>query len=522
VTERSEVQLARQGGAVAVAVVLLAAGCVAPTARWVAPTSGRVTSPSAAPSTSGGASIGPARWTPCPDVWQGTFEQAPPNVTFDCATVNVPQDWTAPANGKTFGIAIVRGRTTGQRDRVGSLLINPGGPGASGIDYAVYRSVFLPAEITRRFDVIGFDPRGVGKSAPVKCFSDGDLDANFGADPDPAADKDFNGAVALSRRLAQECGDKYGESLRLFSTEQTARDMDAIRIAVGDRQLSYLGYSYGTLLGAVYAELFPTNVRALVLDGAVDPTVSSEAAAEEQAIGFERAFSNFTTWCKSNADKCPIAPDARAAVVAALQTARSSPVQEKGRTATAGWVFTAVVSSLYSESSWRLLASAMDNLRKGQPSDMFGLADAYADRDSAGHYSNLFDANAAINCTDDDQTTSIDHLRALQSAWRAKYPLFGAPMALNLICAQWPGKHDPFPAGRAVGAPPIVVVGTIGDPATPYEQAGALAKMLGAGTVVTWQGQGHTAYPKTRCVTDAVNRYLIDLKVPATGMTCPP
>jgi len=500
--------------------VAVLGGCIPPNARWASPTSGHVLSPSPSPSSSGSANA--ANWTPCPDVWRGTVDHKPANISYDCATIKVPEDWAEPSNGRTLDLALVRARDTRQRDRIGSLLINPGGPGAAGIGYAVYRSTALPAEITRRFDIVGFDPRGVGQSSPVKCFTDADLDANFAADPDPVSDQAFNNAVALARRLAQSCGTKYGDALRYFSTEQTARDMDAIRSAVGDKQLTYLGYSYGTLLGAVYAQYFPKNVRALVLDGAIDPTVTSEVAAEHQAQGFELAFDNFATWCKANAADCAIAPDARAAVNDALRQARTDPVSESGRTATAGWVFTAVVASLYSQAGWRVLASSIDQLRRGRAAGVFLLADSYADRRRDGTYSNLFDANSVINCTDDDHVPTVEHVRQLQTAWRTKYPLFGASIALNLICAQWPGKHDPYPSAAASGSAPIVVVGTKGDPATPYEQAGALAKMLGVGTVVTWEGEGHTAYPKTRCVTDAVDRYLIDLKVPDESLTCPP
>ena len=504
-------------------VAILLGGCVAPNARWTNPTSGRpLGSPSPRPSasTSGGVQIQPAEWTPCPDAYKGILPSAPQNVTFSCATVKVPQDWAHPKDSGTFDVAMVRGRSTTQRDRVGSLFINPGGPGASGFDYGVYRSVYLPAEIVRRFDIIGFDPRGIGRSSPVKCFADADLDANFGIDPDPVSDAGFTASVALARKLAQGCGDKYGDKLPDFSTVQTARDMDALRAAVGEEKMTYLGYSYGTLLGAVYAQLFPKNVRALVLDGAVDPTLSTQQSAEKQAAGFELAFSNFATWCKDNATSCPIAPDARTVVAKAITDARTAPVQGKGRQATAGWVFTAVVSSLYSESSWRALGQAMQDLRNGKPDKMFVLADSYADRDPTGKYSNMFDANAAVGCADSDDTPTVEQARVLQADWRQKYPLFGGSLALNLICAQWPGKRDPYPSAAATGSAPIVVIGTLGDPATPYEQAPALAKMLGVGTLVTWQGEGHTAYPKTGCVIDAVNRYLIDLRVPPAGLTC--
>jgi len=500
---------------------MVVAGCVVPRTRWVSPTGG--INPSANPS----GAIGLADWKPCPDLPQAVAGRRIRNVSFDCATLKVPQDWNTakegkPSNGQTFDISLARARSTGQQDRIGSLVVNPGGPGASGVDLAVYLAAGLPTEVLRRFDIVGFDPRGVGRSTPVKCFTDSDLDTLFGADPDPVSQADFDALVALSRKLAQSCGTKYGDRLPLFSTEQAARDMDAVRAAVGDAKLTYLGYSYGTLLGAVYAQLFPKNIRALVLDGATDPTQKSVQASEGQAKGFELAFDHFAAWCAANVSKCPIAPNARAVVASAIDSARRAPERGAGgREATSGWVLTAVVSSLYTEESWPDLAAAIDALRKGNPNGVFDLADRYAERDSGGHYSNLFDANLVVNCTDDDATPPVDRLRALQSEWRAKYPLFGASSALNLICAQWPGKRDPYPAGAAAGAPPIVVVGTVGDPATPYEQTPRLAKMLGVGVVLTWQGEGHTAYPQTRCITAAVNAYLVDLKVPTDGTTCP-
>jgi pimeloyl-ACP methyl ester carboxylesterase len=500
--------------AVLVAVVLTVTGCVSPPSRWTSPVSGKAGAPFAAAST--------VKWQPCADVARSALGKTPSNVTYDCGKVSVPQDWSNPSGGKQFSVALLRARATHQSNRIGSLLVNPGGPGGSGVDLAAYLSAGLPAEITQRFDIVGFDPRGVGRSDRIKCFSDAELDASFGADPDPVSQPDFDKAVGLARKMAQSCGGKYGDSLRLFSTEQAAHDMDAIRTALGEQKLTYLGYSYGTLLGAVYAQLFPTRVRAFVLDGAIDPTLNSMASAESQAKGFEHAFDNFATWCKDNAVRCPIAPDARAVVTSAIDSTRRSPVPGPGgRAATAGWVQTAVIASLYSQEQWSQLATAIDNLRKGNATEVLRLADSYAERDARGRYSNLFDANAAVNCVDDASTPSVDKLRTLQSEWRQKYPLFGASSALDLLCAQWPGKRDPYPTGTAKGAPPVVVVGTTGDPATPYEQTPKLADMLGVGVVLTWQGEGHTAYPQTRCITSAVNRYLIDLTVPAKGASCP-
>lgn len=477
----------------------------------------------------GNGSDGPAVEVTDDGIWKGCSSEprkllgdVPGGFLFHCTKVKVPRDWAQP-DGPTMEISLIRVRSTSQRDRIGSLVVNPGGPGGSGVDLAVYLSRGLPIEILRRFDLVGFDPRGVSRSDPVKCISDADLDATFGAEPDPQTQAQFDEIVALTRRIDEGCGAKYGEDLRLFSTEQAARDMDAIRVAIGDEKLTYLGYSYGTLLGAVYAQLFPRNIRAMVLDGAVDPTQTSSASGESQAKGFERAFDNFSTWCAGHKSSCHLPGDAHAVVGDLINKARVNPVKgPDGRKATSGWVFYAIVSSLYTQDRWPDLADALAKLRGGDATGVFDLADAYADRDRSGHYSNLFDANSAVNCADDAHSPTVDQVRTEQSAWRAKYPLFGAPLAIGgLTCALWPSKRDPYPVGKAVGAPPIVVVGTKGDPATPYEQTQKLADMLGVGTVLTWEGEGHTAYPETRCITNAVNAYLIDLKVPEAGLTCP-
>ncbi|BCB87935.1 proteinase [Phytohabitans suffuscus] len=475
------------------------------------------------PAASGEAAI----WRPCPDVPENLVGRTPGGMRYECASVAVPQDWADPNGSGTFEIALLRARATRQENRIGSLVVNPGGPGGSGIDTAVYLSFGaavggLPEEITERFDIVGFDPRGVSRSSPVECISDADLDATFGADPDPRTQAEFDEVVAINKRVGEGCGAKYGDRLTLFSTEQAARDMDAVRAAVGDEKLTYLGYSYGTLLGATYAQLFPSKIRALVLDGAVDPGQDMVAGSESQAKGFERAFTNFTDWCARNS-RCPIGPDARGAVTDAVEKARVSPVRGRdGREATAGWVFYAVISSLYTERGWQDLATAIDDLRGGDADGVFDLADSYAERDGNGRYSNLFDANLAVNCADSTAKPTLAQIRSYQSQWRARYPLFGAALAVGMLpCAYWPGERDPYPTGEAKGAPPIVVVGTTGDPATPYEQTAKLAEMLGVGVVLTWEGEGHTAYPQTECVTRAVDRYLIDLRAPQAGMRCP-
>jgi pimeloyl-ACP methyl ester carboxylesterase len=507
------------------AVAVATAGCTLPV---IAPDESDSSAPDVTQSRAPAVPGTQAGWRPCPDVPRDLVGRGAAGMRYDCASVAVPRDWAQPQGGQTYEIQMIRVRSQRQTGRIGSLVVNPGGPGASGVDLAVYLSFGrqlggLPTEVTDQFDIVGFDPRGVGRSDPVKCISDADQDETFALDPDPADQAEFASVVQLNRQIVEGCGKKYGDQLPLFSTEQAARDMDAIRAAVGDAKLTYLGYSYGTLLGATYAQLFPQNIRALVLDGAVNPKLGVVEANETQAKGFERAFTNFTTWCSRTPQQCPIAPDARGAVTDAMAKADSSAVRGKdGRDATAGWILLAVVSSLYNVSGWQALAKAVDTLQAGDAEGIFDLADQYAHRKPDGTYSNLFDALMTVNCTDTDKVPTIEQIRQLQGEWRTKYPMFGAAQAITMLsCTLWPGKRDPYPMGPAVGAPPIVVVGTTGDPATPYENTAELAGMLGTGQVLTWEGEGHTAYPTTACITSAVDAYLVDLTVPRTGLRCP-
>jgi pimeloyl-ACP methyl ester carboxylesterase len=493
-------------------------------------------------------------WQPCPELPEEALSQALPagvlpgflgdfitglavtvltaGRSYECATLPVPQDWAEPDSGETFDIALVRISATDPEQRIGSLIVNPGGPGASGMDAAAYLSLpefvgGLPEDITDRFDIVGFDPRGVGRSSPIECFTDADLDEMFGADPDPVDQAAFDEAVADSARRTEACGSKYGEALRHFSTRQTAHDLDAIRAAVGDEQITYLGYSYGTLLGAVYAHLYPQHIRAMVLDGAVNPRPTGSGGGDGdggggQAAGFERAFDNFATWCGSSPLVCPLGSDARARVTAAMEQARVSPVVgADGREATAGWVFWAVVSSLYVQDLWPQLATAIADLELSDPTGVFTLADLYTGRAEDGSYPNMFDANTAINCVDSELDATVADVREQQEQARADYPLFGAALAVGgLDCIQWPVEPDPYPAGAAEGAPPILVIGTTGDPATPYESTARLADLLGTGVVLTYEGEGHTVYPEAGCIDSAVHSYLLDLTPPADGTTC--
>jgi pimeloyl-ACP methyl ester carboxylesterase len=442
---------------------------------------------------------------------------------FFCGRLRVPLDYRAPAT-KAIELFLVRVRLAGQQKRIGSLVVNPGGPGGSGVDAAVGLALSLPADVLRRFDIVGFDPRGVGLSSPVECIPATLKDRAVALDPDARTEQQYQAQVQVAKEVSQACERKYGADLQHYNTEETARDLDLVRQAVGDPRLTYLGYSYGTRLGAVYAHLFPKRVRALVLDGAVDPKAGEATSAEAQAKGFERAFDEFAASCRSRGATCLIGPDPRASMVRALARARRAPIPS-GRTdprkATAGHVLLAAVSALYDQGDWPQLESAIAEANSGTAGGVLDLVDRYTQRDPKGEYSNLVDANTAVNCADSRERVPEATVRRALAAWRAKYPLFGSSLALGLIgCQQWAAPRQPVPAVGAAGAPPLLVIGTVNDPATPYASARVLARTLATGRLLTWRGEGHTAYPKTRCVTAAVNAYLLALKVPKSGATC--
>ena len=467
-------------------------------------------------------------WTDCDSEIESLLTDQPGadrDLAFECGRTEVPIDYDEP-DGATLPLFLVRARAADQTDRIGSLVVNPGGPGGSAAEAAIGLALTLPEEVLGRFDVVGFDPRGVGLSTPVQCIPTELKDEMVAADPRPTTDAEIDATFALSDRIAEGCEEEYGEALGAFNTVDTARDMDRIRAALGDEQLTYLGYSYGTTLGSTYAELFPENVRALVLDGAVDPDRDVIADAEAQAAGFEQAFDAFAADCAALVAECPVGEDPRSFLQSVLSQAVSDPIpsSEEGETreATAGVVMTAVIAALYDSDSWPQLAQGLAAAREGDAQDLFSLADSYSGRLEDGSYSNLFDANIAINCADTEETVEPDRVRELVTEWNEEYPLFGAGAAASLYtCTTWDAPRTPVPERDAEGSDPILVIGTEGDPATPLAGAVDLAAQLEEAVLLTWEGEGHTAYPKTDCVTEAVNEYLISGAVPEDDLTCP-
>ena len=485
---------------------------------------------SSAPASSAAAAPAPKpiTWTDCNSQIQPLIAKQPGsnrNITFQCGRTEVPISYAEP-RGATLPLFLVKAVLAGQVNRLGSLLVNPGGPGNSGADAAISLALTLPEDVLQRFDIVGFDPRGVGLSTPVKCIPDPLKEQVIAAEPRPVTPAQLDDRAALARQVADGCAKEYGNALGTLNTVDTARDMDRLRQSLGDPKLSYLGYSYGTVLGSAYAQLFPKNVRAMVLDGAVDPDADPRTAAENKAKALEAGFDAFATNCTGLIAGCPIGKDPRTFVGDLLTQADKTPVPSTqpgdARRATAGVILTAVEAGLSDSGTWPQLAQALAAAGKGDAKGVYSLADTASGRLDDGTYSSQLDARTAVGCADTKQTYTDAEIRTLAADLNAKYPLFGAGEAAGLFtCSAWKARRTPPPKPVAPGSPPILVVGNTGDPITPLPGAQNLAKDLAAGVLLVWQGQGHTSYPKNGCLISNVDDYLINLKPPLDGLTCP-
>ncbi|MFF5793215.1 alpha/beta hydrolase [Paeniglutamicibacter sp. NPDC012692] len=443
---------------------------------------------------------------------------------LECAKITVPMDYSKP-EGETMTLAM--NRLPG-KDAQGSLLVNPGGPGGSGLDLVkdAGTTLFGP-DLQRNFDIVGFDPRGVGSSTPVKCETPAEQDASRQEEFDTSTDAGLAILRKASAKYAEQCAQRTGPSLGFVDTVSAARDLDVMRALVGDKQLNYLGYSYGTYLGAHYAELFPHNVGRLVLDGALDPTLSDEEITFDQAVGFENEIRAYMQNCLDSGN-CPFTGNLEEAltqlrgVLAGVE--RTPMVASDGRTVPINDFMNGFILPLYNNDSWFALTEAMRDVIAGNVDNIQFFADLAAGREEDGSYpSNGNAAFSAINCLDYPMNPNIEAMRAQERALIAAAPVFGKYVAFGAIgCQDWkyPPKGKPGVL-KAAGAAPIVVVGTTGDPATPYKWAEALSEQLDSAVLVTFKGHGHTAYGRSnKCISDAVESYLIDGKVPADGLTC--
>jgi pimeloyl-ACP methyl ester carboxylesterase len=440
----------------------------------------------------------------------------------ECATLTVPLDYTRPA-GRKLQIAVARSSTADGAGRIGSLLTNPGGPGASGIDLAPYVSSQLPKAITRRFDVVSWDPRGAGRSDPVDCGSD--LDARFATDTSPDTPAELAALEQSAEHLVNECVQRSGAALlQHISTEDTVQDLDVLRAALGDDRLTFLGFSYGTYIGALYAQRFPQHTRALVLDGALDPALSVEDTAIQQAEGFDASLARFVAWCHARSS-CTFhgGGDVRGAYDALEHKADASASGTGSDSFGPTQFDISVAAVLYGgQDEFPLLASALRQYERGDPGRLRSLYDSYVGK-TGDHYDAEWPAFIAISCAD-GPNLNVTAMEALQQRAAAAAPDFGASnIGLGYECAYWPYLSARAAVGpvRAATAVPILVVGTRGDPATPFAWAQSLTAELGTARLVAVDDSTHTASLNgNRCLDGVLERYLVDLVAPSPGTSC--
>jgi pimeloyl-ACP methyl ester carboxylesterase len=447
---------------------------------------------------------------------------------FQCATAKAPLDWKNPAT-KSIELALIRKTATGTAR--GSLLVNPGGPGGSGYDFIRDSlSYAVDAKLQQNYDIVGFDPRGVNKSSAVKCYQDpADMDKFlFGVSPNPFGSDAW---IADQRRSSAAFGAaclKYtGDLLGFVDTNSAARDLDMLRATLGDGKLNYLGYSYGTLLGATFAELYPKKTGHLVLDGALDPATSSFEVGATQAQGFESALRAYIADCLTGKN-CPFSGSVDGAMTdirTLLDSLNVSPLRAKdGRELSSSAMFNAIIFPLYNKTNWPYLTQLFSSVMQGDASVGFQLADSYYGRKADGTYKdNSTEAFVAINCLDYAATSTSDaNLRTDAAKLASLAPTLGPQLSYDTSCASWPFQptrtRSPI---AAVGSAPILVVGTTNDPATPYVWAKALAKELQNGHLITYKGEGHTAYNKSNpCVNNAVDSFFVGGTVPKKDPLC--
>ena len=438
----------------------------------------------------------------------------------DCAVLPVPVDHSEP-DGATLDLAVARVRATGER--LGSVLVNPGGPGPAVVPSTSFYVGGLGERLRERFDVVLFDPRGTGASAGVDCLDGAALDELYALDDTPDTEKEEQALAAAAAAYTDGCVADSGDLLAHLGTDEAARDLDLLREALGDDELTYLGYSWGTALGASYAEQFPDRVRAMALDGALDPSLDPLDAVVSQARGFQGTLEAFAESCAAD-DACPLTGATGAEVVdTVLELQRSAgerPLPTSGERSVSESRFSyGLAVALYDQEAWPVLGQALHAAERGDATRLLLLSDLYLERGADGTYADGQEAFVAYGCADAAWPRDPEAYEPALAELAAEAPAFQDFFANTRPCRTWPFTGDEAAPASYDGDTPLVVVGTTGDPATPYEQAEALAEQLGA-PLVTWEADVHVAYPGSECVQEAVDAYLVDLEVPEDGLVC--
>ena len=458
-------------------------------------------------------------WYPCGDT--GGMDRTEEQGKFSCAMVTVPMDYNNP-DGTTIQIAVKKRAADGESR--GSLFINPGGPGGSGISLVERAEQRFSKELLAGYDVVGFDPRGVGSSTPIEC---GDAQLTATDKPQPGEFFETWAAHYLTqvREVREQC-EAHSEPglLDHMNTVSVAKDLDVLRAISGEKSLNYLGYSYGTELGYTYAELFPHNTGRLVLDGAIDSTITHQDFDLDRAEGYENALHSYVQACQEGTagDTCPLTgsvEDGVQQIRDLIASADASPLKTSDPDAKiTGAQLKEVIKGYLHVGQWQQLTTALTPvITQG---DASGFTEAL--KQSSGGLNVM--AALAVLCQDRPTQGGVD-------AWRAQYekaqevaPTFAAGGGFDMICAAWGhySETDPIPQNvHAKGAAPILVVGTTGDPATPYHWAQALAEQLDSAQLLTWKGEGHCAYGRgSSCITKAVDGFLLDGQLPQDNLVC--
>jgi len=447
---------------------------------------------------------------------------------FQCAEIYVPIDYQNPGNA-SLTLALKKLSAKQSANKVGSLLINPGGPGGSGTDYVTYAEDAFGKRLMDSFDIVGFDPRGVAQSTPLDCLTDQEVDEFIAFDGTPDNDEELKASLEISINLANSCERIANNLIAHVGTQEAARDMDIIRELVGDEKLNFLGASYGTYLGGMYAEIFPDKVGRLVLDGAVDPSLSGEEQSFDQAVGLDTALKRFVEDCPQY-DDCPLTKRGDGGVQEIREfldslDAKPLKTEDPDRVLTQAMGVYAVAGFLYSDEWWSYMRQSLATAFKGDGTDLLSINDLFNERNDDGTYAtNATEAIYAINCFDEPSTSTEEQVREYAKTWIKDAPVFGDYLAWgNLSCTIWPVK-DPNPINKFVAqtAAPIVVVGTKYDPATPYKWAVGLSSQLVTSVLLTYEGDGHTAYMRgSKCIDNEIENYLVDGIVPEKNIVCP-
>lgn len=442
--------------------------------------------------------------------------------TKECTTFEVPADYDDPG-GARLEIAAARLLADGESP----LVVNPGGPGGSGIEMAEAAADMFTEDLIEAYDIIGVDPRGVGQSSAIDCVDDADLDQLRAAGYQEGPEGETAAAEDIEL-IVQGCQERSADLLPYVDTISAARDMEVLRVLLEAPELDYLGYSYGTYLGAHYAELFPERVGRFVLDGGMDPSLERHEVAHDQALGFESAMTAYIEDCLAWTE-CPLAGDLDTAfeqIRALLDEAEAAPLPtgDGDRVLTRELAYSGIIGPLYNQGDWPVLTESLELALNGDGSYLLFVADLFAGREEDGSYrDNQTEANWAINCLDRPVTGDPGDWDQRAEAMIDAAPTFGPALAYGeQLCAQWPTDSEGTQGEiTAAGAAPILVVGTTGDPATPYHWSESLAQQLESGVLLTYDGEGHGAYGRSNsCVNEHVDDFLIRGEIPEDGLVC--